>query len=377
MASVKLQQVTKRYSAKRGDVWAVRDLSIDVADREFMVLVGPSGCGKTTALRLTAGLESLDGGSIEIGGSVVDEVAPKDRDIAMVFQDYALYPHMTVFKNMAFGLKMRGAGRAEIRRSVDEAARLLNIEGLLERKPSALSGGECQRVALGRAIVRRPRVFLFDEPLSNLDAQLRTQMRTEIKELHRKLETTIVYVTHDQEEAMTLGDRIAVMQDGAIRQCDTPLEVYQRPSSRFVAGFIGSPTMNFLEGRLAMERESPLFVGEAIRVALPNSLRTTVAEAVGSAVSLGVRPEHLSVEGARDGTTDGSAGLTGMGEMTVHAVEPLGNATNLHLLTSRGDRLLARGGSVVSVSVGQTVSAGLDAGHVHLFSSDGQGERLS
>src|SRR3989304_3391716 len=250
MAGVTLEQVTRTFRTRKGEVRAVDDLSLSVGDGEFIVLVGPSGCGKTTTLRLIAGLEELTTGTIRIGDRVVNRVAPKDRDVAMVFQNYALYPHMTVYKNMAFGLKMRRVPRKDILRKVGEVAGKLGLTHLLERKPASLSGGECQRVAVGRAIGRKPQGFLFDEPLSNLDAGLRTQMRTELKDLHRELRTTVVYVTHDQEEAMTLGDRLVVLKEGVVQQCGTPLEVYNRPANRFVAGFIGTPPMNFFDGRL-------------------------------------------------------------------------------------------------------------------------------
>src|SRR5512136_826242 len=247
MAEVKLDGVSKVYDGK---VQAVRDVSLRINDKEFVVLVGPSGCGKSTVLRMIAGLEEITQGSISIDGRVVNDVAPKDRDIAMVFQNYALYPHMTVFENLAFGLKLRKYPKPEIETRVKNAAKILAIDGYLDRKPKALSGGQRQRVALGRAIVRQPKVFLFDEPLSNLDANLRVQMRTEISRLHHQLQTTMIYVTHDQIEAMSMGDRIVVMRDGVVHQVDTPLNIYHHPVNRFVAGFIGSPTMNFLQGSL-------------------------------------------------------------------------------------------------------------------------------
>ena len=242
MAEVRLRKIVKRYD----EVEAVRGIDLDIADHEFVVLVGPSGCGKSTTLRMIAGLEDITGGDILIGGDVVNDVPPKDRDIAMVFQNYALYPHMTVEQNMSFGLRLKRYPKAEIRKRVDEAARILDIKELLNRKPKQLSGGQRQRVAMGRAIVRKPKVFLFDEPLSNLDAKLRVQMRTEIKKLHQQVRTTTVYVTHDQVEAMTLADRVVVMNDGIIEQVGTPHELYHSPQTRFVAGFIGSPAMNFI-----------------------------------------------------------------------------------------------------------------------------------
>src|SRR5688500_531292 len=266
MAGVVLTDVTKIYpgspgGAGRGGNLVVDNVSLEIADEEFVVLVGPSGCGKSTTLRMVAGLEEITCGTIAIGDRVVNNVAPKDRDIAMVFQNYALYPHMSVYKNMAFALKLRRVPRAEIDRRVREAARILDIEHLLDRKPKALSGGQRQRVAVGRAIVRDPACFLFDEPLSNLDAKLRVTTRAELKRLHNRLRTTTIYVTHDQEEAMTLGDRIVVMKDGVIQQADTPLETYQRPVNRFVAGFIGMPPMNFFHG---MVKEHPAGSGQLV-----------------------------------------------------------------------------------------------------------------
>ena len=247
MASLSLKNIYKKYP---GGVIAVSDFNLEIKDKEFIILVGPSGCGKSTTLRMVAGLEEISSGELHIGDRLVNDVAPKDRDIAMVFQNYALYPHMTVFDNMAFGLKLRKTSKEEIRRRVEEAARILDIEHLLERKPKALSGGQRQRVALGRAIVREPKVFLLDEPLSNLDAKLRAQMRTELTKLHQKLGTTFIYVTHDQTEAMTMGTRIVVMKDGLIQQCDAPQVLYDKPCNMFVAGFIGSPQMNFVEGKV-------------------------------------------------------------------------------------------------------------------------------
>src|SRR6185312_16045779 len=250
MAQVQLQKVSKIYP---GGMRAVDGIDLSIGDREFVVLVGPSGCGKTTTLRMIAGLEEITAGTIRIGNQVVNRMPPKDRDIAMVFQNYALYPHMTVYKNMAFGLKLRGMQSEEIQARVKDAARILDIEHLLDRKPRALSGGQKQRVAVGRAIVREPAAFLFDEPLSNLDAKLRVTTRAELKRLHHRLKTTTIYVTHDQEEAMTLGDRIVVMRDGLIQQADTPLKTYNEPANRFVAGFIGMPPMNFFDGVVMME----------------------------------------------------------------------------------------------------------------------------
>ncbi|MBR1173654.1 sn-glycerol-3-phosphate ABC transporter ATP-binding protein UgpC [Bradyrhizobium sp. KB893862 SZCCT0404] len=292
MADVALRKVVKRYD----DVEAVRGIDLDIADHEFIVLVGPSGCGKSTTLRMIAGLEDISDGDIMIGGDVVNDVPPKDRDIAMVFQNYALYPHMTVAENMSFGLRLKHYPKAEIKARVTEAARLLDITDLIDRKPKQLSGGQRQRVAMGRAIVRNPKVFLFDEPLSNLDAKLRVQMRIEIKKVHQKVRTTTVYVTHDQVEAMTLADRVVVMNKGKIEQIGTPNELYHKPATRFVAGFIGSPAMNFLPCRLEdVDGALQLRLTDRIAFALPaaraaryNALPRT------DKLLLGIRPEHLT-----------------------------------------------------------------------------------
>ena len=284
MAAVALRDVQKSFGATR----VVHGVNIAIADGEFCVLVGPSGCGKSTLLRMIAGLEEISGGEIAIGGRVVNNVAPKERDIAMVFQNYALYPHMTVLDNMAFSLKLAGVSEEQRQRRVNEAAGILGLTDYLERYPRQLSGGQRQRVAMGRAIVRKPQVFLFDEPLSNLDAKLRVQMRTEIKELHQRLKTTSVYVTHDQIEAMTMADKIVVMNAGRVEQIGSPLECYDNPANLFVAGFIGSPAMNFIPGRV---RDGTVAIGEGVSVPLPGILKMNA----GSEIILGVRPEHLSV----------------------------------------------------------------------------------
>ncbi|MEL7239845.1 MAG: sn-glycerol-3-phosphate ABC transporter ATP-binding protein UgpC, partial [Planctomycetota bacterium] len=348
MARVTLTNVTKIYP---GDVKAVDEISLGIADEEFIVLVGPSGCGKSTTLRMVAGLEEISGGTIAIGDRVVNNVPPKDRDIAMVFQNYALYPHMTVYKNMAFGLKLRKMPKTEIDKRVRDAAQILGITEYLDRKPKALSGGQRQRVAVGRAIVRDPACFLFDEPLSNLDAKLRVTTRAEIKRLHQRLKTTTIYVTHDQEEAMTLGDRIVVMKDGHIMQADTPLETYQRPTNRFVAGFIGMPPMNFFhgemtdeggqlvfkEGKLHVEREvggndpkdGPVLkegklqpAADGFKVVLPDDLASRVRGHVGKHVVLGVRPEHFEI--SEGGASDSALAVN------CNVVEPLGNDMDVY-----------------------------------------------
>src|SRR5574341_638880 len=290
MAHVELREVTKIYEK---DVVAVSRANINIQDKEFVVLVGPSGCGKSTTLRMLAGLEDVSEGSIYIGDRVVNDVAPKDRDIAMVFQNYALYPHMTVYENMAFGLKLRKYAKAEIDRRVREAARILGIEPLLDRKPKALSGGQRQRVAVGRAIVRKPQVFLFDEPLSNLDAKLRVQMRAELKKLHDRLQATIVYVTHDQVEAMTMGDRIVIMKDGLIQQVGAPLEVYAAPRNQFVAGFIGSPAMNFISCTVAGQDGNLFFKAPGLSLPVPAAKAKAMAAYRDKPVTLGIRPEDM------------------------------------------------------------------------------------
>jgi multiple sugar transport system ATP-binding protein len=292
MAEVNLRKVQKKYD----DVEAVRGIDLDIADHEFVVLVGPSGCGKSTTLRMIAGLEDITGGEILIGGDVVNDVPPKDRDIAMVFQNYALYPHMTVAENMSFGLRLKRFPKAEIKKRVDEAARILDISELLDRKPKALSGGQRQRVAMGRAIVRNPKVFLFDEPLSNLDAKLRVQMRTEIKKVHKTVRTTTVYVTHDQVEAMTLADRVVVMNNGLIEQVGPPNELYHSPKTRFVAGFIGSPAMNFLPARVEANGETlAIRLSDQIVLPVPEQRAPRYRPLAGrNGMLLGLRPEHIT-----------------------------------------------------------------------------------
>jgi multiple sugar transport system ATP-binding protein len=289
MASVTYDHVWKKF----GDVIALKDVTIEVEDKEFLVLVGPSGCGKTTALRCLAGLEEVTEGEVRIEDQVVNDVAPKDRDIAMVFQSYALYPHMSVFDNMAFGLKLRKVAKDDIRRRVEEAAEILGIKGLLDRKPRELSGGQRQRVAVGRAIVREPKVFLFDEPLSNLDAKLRVQTRAQISKLHQRLQTTFIYVTHDQTEAMTMATRIAVLNKGILQQMDTPQQLYDYPANLFVAGFIGSPSMNFFEGKILKE-DGDMFVDlDSFKVKVPDSKQSTYESLVDQDVIFGIRPEDI------------------------------------------------------------------------------------
>ena len=364
MAEVILEQVTKVYP---GDVTAVHPMDLKIEHGEFLVLVGPSGCGKSTTLRMIAGLEDVTSGTIRIGDRVVNDVEPKDRNIAMVFQSYALYPHMTVYDNLAFGLKMRKLARADIDQRVREAATILGIETLLERKPKALSGGQRQRVALGRAIVRDPAVFLFDEPLSNLDAKMRVQMRTEIARLHHRLGATMVYVTHDQTEAMTLGQRIVVMNNGVVQQVDTPMDLYRRPANRFVAGFIGSPAMNFLAGRI-VQSDGLQFVPDAdqdARIGLSPDFRPAAAN-LDTSVVLGIRPEHVLV-----GKAAGSAGTTA----AVQVVESLGNETLLYFQIA-GQPFTARSSGEVAAAVDSRLDLTFAPEHIHLFATGDDGYAL-
>ncbi len=324
MARVELRNVRKVFP---GGVEAVKAATLEVQDKEFVVLVGPSGCGKSTTLRMIAGLEEITEGEIYIGDRLVNDVPPKNRDIAMVFQNYALYPHMTVYKNMAFGLMLRKYPKKEIEQRVREAARILGIEALLDRKPKALSGGERQRVAVGRAIVRQPKVFLFDEPLSNLDAKLRVQMRAEISKLHTQLQSTMIYVTHDQVEAMTMGDRIVVMLGGAIQQIASPLELYNHPVNKFVAGFIGSPPMNMIEGSVVAENGTLTFrdAANTLNLTVASEHRPALEPYTGKKVVLGIRPENF-VENASQTPTSGTSISA-----NVEVVEPMGSEIYLHL----------------------------------------------
>jgi multiple sugar transport system ATP-binding protein len=367
MAEVVLEGVSKSFP---GGVQAVRTFSLHVADGEFAVLVGPSGCGKTTTLRMIAGLEELSDGTIRIGERVVNRVHPKDRDIAMVFQDYALYPHMTVRKNLAFALKLRKVPRAEIDRRVRETADLLGIGDLLDRKPRALSGGQRQRVAVGRAIVRNPKCYLFDEPLSNLDAKLRTQMRAELKALHLRLKTTTVYVTHDQEEAMTLGDRLVVMEGGVVHQVGPPLEVYQRPVNRFVAGFLGSPPMNFIDGRIAKCDEKLVFDdGHDISLALGDELSRAAETHVDRSVVLGVRPEQLRSTAA-DGQSD--TAITAR----IRVTEPLGDRMDVFAETTGRASIVARVDAAAACEPGTLHVFHVDPPALHLFEVGENGRHL-
>ena len=356
MSTVTFEHVTKRY----GDVIAVNDLTLAINDGEFMVLVGPSGCGKTTSLRMIAGLEEISQGDLKIGDRIVNDVPPKDRDIAMVFQSYALYPHMTVRDNMAFGLKLRKLPKADIEKRVNEAAGILSLEKLLDRKPKELSGGQRQRVALGRAIVREPSVFLMDEPLSNLDAKLRVQTRAEIARLHQRMGPTFVYVTHDQVEAMTMGTRIAVMSDGLLQQVGTPQALYDMPVNRFVAGFIGSPSMNFLEVNVPSKGIDTLTEG-GFTFPLPANYRDALTRLTGNRVVVGFRPEHLEL-GEFAGTT---ASIRGKADV----VEYLGNEELLHV-TSEGREVVAIVDSSHRVRPGDIVELKLPGEKVYMFDAE-------
>lgn len=364
MASLSLQHVYKKYE---GGVVAVSDFNLEIADKEFIILVGPSGCGKSTTLRMIAGLEDISEGEVYISDRLINDVLPKDRDIAMVFQNYALYPHMTVFDNMAFGLKLRKIPKEDIKRRVNETAKILEIEHLLERKPKALSGGQRQRVALGRAIVRDPKVFLMDEPLSNLDAKLRVQMRVEITKLHQRLQTTIVYVTHDQTEAMTMGTRIVVMKDGFIQQVDSPTELYEHPVNTFVAGFIGMPPMNFINAVVNVENNVVYISFENTTIRLPE--RYSIPELIahdGNEVIFGVRPEAITDEG-----TYVSQHPEAAFSADVDVVELLGAETYLYVTVNGALPLTARVDPTTSQSkVGEIVSLAIDANRVHLFDKE-------
>ena len=373
MSSLSLRHVCKKYP---GGVLAVSDFNLEIKDKEFIILVGPSGCGKSTTLRMVAGLEEISEGEVYIGDRLVNDVAPKDRDIAMVFQNYALYPHMTVFDNMAFGLKLRKVSKDEIKRRVEEAARALDIEHLLERKPKALSGGQRQRVALGRAIVREPKVFLLDEPLSNLDAKLRAQMRTEISKLHNKLGTTFMYVTHDQTEAMTMGTRIVVMKSGLIQQVDTPQNLYLKPCNLFVAGFIGSPQMNFIESKLIKENND-LFLefgsedtktraGVKYKIKLPADKNhdDCLVPYIGKEVIMGIRPEHVHNEPELIEKHPDS-----IVETDVEVSELMGAETYIYT-NCEGQSINGRVSPKSTARPGDKIKICLDETNIHIFDKD-------
>ena len=383
MARVELKSLSKVFTdpQSKKEVTAVNNLDLEIRDGEFLVLVGPSGCGKTTALRMVAGLEEVTSGQILIGDRTVNDVPPRDRNIAMVFQNYALYPHMSVYENMAFGLKLRmlpnlfwqlsHAGEArkikgEIDRRIQEAADLLGIKHLLDRKPKALSGGQRQRVALGRAIVREPQVFLMDEPLSNLDAKLRVQTRAELIKLHRRLGITTIYVTHDQVEAMTMGQRIAVMKDGLLQQCDTPLKLYHEPVNMFVAGFLGTPSMNFVEAQVVKNGARPLVDAGAFQVHLPEARSGALADYTGKSVVLGIRPEDIHDKAL---TPPSAADLDNVVRMGVDVVEPMGSLSTLYL-TSGEHTLVANVDAETRAKEGAPLDVVVDAAAAHVFDKD-------
>jgi ABC-type sugar transport system ATPase subunit len=356
VADIKIDTVNKYY----GDVHVIKDVSLDIKSQSFTVLVGPSGCGKSTMLRMIAGLEDIHSGTISIDGQVVNDLPPKQRNIAMVFQSYAWYPHMTVFDNMAFGLKLEKRSKDEINDRVQEAARILQIEDYLHRKPKQLSGGQRQRVAIGRAITRKPKVFLFDEPLSNLDAALRVQMRVELAKLHDQLNATMIYVTHDQTEAMTLADDIVVLDEGIVSQNGSPMDLYASPNNLFVGGFIGSPKMNFISSKITSKSNDATEVDimGASKMSIP---KTSASASEGDAVQLGIRPEHLTVNGGGDGTW----------ESKVFVVEKLGSGTFLYL-EKEGEPLVVETDGDSNIKVGDTVKVGFDASRCHLFDSSKQ-----
>ena len=356
MASVTLDRVTKRF----GDVTAVDNLSIEIKDKEFLVLVGPSGCGKTTALRMVAGLEDVTSGNIYIGDRIVNDIAPKDRDIAMVFQNYALYPHMSVYDNLAFGLKLRGTPKRDIERRIAGVADILGIRDLLKRKPKQLSGGQRQRVAVGRAIVREPKVFLMDEPLSNLDAKLRVQTRAELVKLHNRLQTTVIYVTHDQVEAMTMGSRIAVLKGGVLQQLDSPQNLYEHPANLFVAEFIGSPAMNFFDAQLVGTSSEMLFRNESFQLRLPKRLNHKLVDRIGHNFIVGIRPEHIA---------ERAAGSPANGEVVkakIDVVEPLGSEAVVYLRAAKRD-LVARTVYRPELQTGREIEVAVNVDRIHVF----------
>ena len=363
MASLSLRHIYKKYP---GGVTAVSDFNLEIKDKEFIVLVGPSGCGKSTTLRMIAGLEEISEGELFIGDRLVNDVAPKDRKIAMVFQNYALYPHMTVAENMAFGLKLNKTPKEEIKRRVEEAARILDITHLLDRKPKALSGGQKQRVALGRAIVRNPMVFLLDEPLSNLDAKLRATMRTELTKLHQRVETTFIYVTHDQVEAMTMASRIVVMKDGLIQQVDTPQHLYDFPVNMFVAGFIGTPQMNFINGTLVKKGDDVYFdfEGNSIKVPADKATAPELQEYIGQEVVVGIRPESIHDQPAQIAALEDSTIDT-----YVEVTELMGAEIYLYLIVGE-TKLTARVSARSTSRAGDTIKIALDTARMHIFDKD-------
>ena len=359
MAEVVLKGITKIYDS---GLPVVNNIDVKISDKEFVVLVGPSGCGKSTTLRMIAGLEEITSGDLFIDGKKVNDIPPKNRDIAMVFQNYALYPHMTVYENMAFGLKLRKYDKEEIKKRVTEAAKILDLESFLDRKPRALSGGQRQRVAVGRAIVRKPKVFLFDEPLSNLDAKLRVQMRTEISKLHKKLDATMIYVTHDQTEAMTMGDRIVVMKDGLVQQIETPMNLYSKPVNKFVAGFIGSPAMNFIKGKLETGSTSKFISdGNSLSLDIPLSQFDSLKAYQNKSIYLGIRPENISDSPIPNNSTEA--------EVKIDVVEPMGNEIFLYFQVDN-EQFICRKTTSDLPAPGSMKKLYFDLSKLHFFDSE-------
>ena len=360
MAVVELRNVSKIYDNK---LKVVSNVNLTINDKEFVVLVGPSGCGKSTTLRMIAGLEEISEGQIYIDDKLINDISPKNRDIAMVFQNYALYPHMTVYENMAFGLKLRKFSKENIKQRVNDAAKILDLEKYLDRKPKALSGGQRQRVAVGRAIVRKPKVFLFDEPLSNLDAKLRVQMRTEISKLHKRLEATIIYVTHDQTEAMTMGDRIALMKDGIVQQIDTPLNLYKHPKNKFVAGFIGSPPMNFIDGLILSDKGlSFKSKDNSLTIKLPHSYHNSLKNYINSDVTIGIRPEDILLE-------PGNELYVYNFSTQIEVAEQMGNETYLYFSLSNA-QFVGRVKAIEKPDTGTLLNLFFNLDKLHFFSKE-------
>lgn len=359
MSTVLLKNATKIYEG--GNV-AVQNVNVEINDKEFVVLVGPSGCGKSTVLRMIAGLEEITSGEIYIDGKIVNNIPPKDRDIAMVFQNYALYPHMSVFENIAFGLKLRKYDKNEIKQRVEEAAAILSLQDYLQRKPRQLSGGQRQRVAVGRAIVRKPKVFLFDEPLSNLDAKLRVQMRTEISKLHKNLGATMIYVTHDQTEAMTMGDKIVILKDGEVQQTGKPMELYDKPVNKFVAGFIGSPAMNFINGRIVLF-DKLFFVIDTdnVKIELDEKYRKTLSTYRDKEITIGIRPEYFLLSNEKSPIEEIPVKL--------EIAEPMGNETLLYF-TLQGAQMIARGNPNQYYKAGDAYSLHINKNKIHFFDQE-------
>lgn len=361
MATISIKNLKKVYPG--AEAATIKDANLEINDKEFIVLVGPSGCGKSTLLRMIAGLEEITDGELQIADERMNELSPKDRDIAMVFQNYALYPHMTVFENMAFGLKLRKVPKAEIKQKVEHAANILDITHLLDRRPKDMSGGQRQRVAIGRAIVRDPKVFLFDEPLSNLDASLRVQMRAEIKKLHRELDATIVYVTHDQIEAMTMGDRIVVLKDGIVQQFDTPMNLFNNPQNKFVASFIGSPSMNFLPGEI-IDASGVVFKSEGVKFAVPDDMAQSLKGHAGQGVYFGFRPEYIY-----DKAIEKTKRLSQSMHIIVDSVEPIGSESYVyfHFKGNPGYPFCFRSNSQLHYEIGAELEIGVDIDRLRFF----------